>query len=382
MMTTVGGSWIKAAHVQAVLGLLTDAGQAAYVVGGCVRNDLLGQPVSDIDIATDAEPLRVVELAGRAGLKVVPTGIDHGTVTVIAEGIPHEVTTFRRDVETDGRRAVVRFSRSLVEDASRRDFTMNALYADAMGRVTDPVGGLADLAQRKVRFIGDAEARIREDYLRILRFFRFQAWYGDAMQGPDADGLAACAALADGVSRLSKERVGHEMRKLLSAPDPAPALASMQAAGVLGQILPGADSRVIAPLVHLENGRAASWLRRLAALGGSDLVNLLRLSRDEAGQMDAITKALGADAEPEALAYRYGRSAALAAVLIRAASLGADLPDSLDSRLDAGSRAQLPVTAQDLMPGLSGAALGQALRDVEDRWVASGFSLTRDDLLR
>ncbi|CAN0587043.1 unnamed protein product, partial [Ectocarpus sp. 12 AP-2014] len=193
------------------------------------------------------------ELARVAGLKPVPTGIDHGTVTVVADHDPFEITTFRRDVETDGRRAVVAFADTLDEDAKRRDFTMNALYARIDGTVIDPLGGLPDLRARRVRFIGDATDRIREDYLRSLRFFRFHAWYGNPDNGMDSDALAAIASHLDGLESLSRERVGAEMVKLLAARDPAPAVAAMRATGVLGRLLPGADDRALAPLIHLED---------------------------------------------------------------------------------------------------------------------------------
>ncbi len=216
----ITGEWLTNPHTQAVCHALENAGYQALFVGGCVRNALLGVPVGDIDIATDATPEVVTEIQTRAGFKVVPTGIDHGTVTVIAKGIPHELTTFRHDVETDGRRAVVAFSNNVADDARRRDFTMNALYADASGVVIDPLGGLGDLQAKHVRFIENADDRIREDYLRTLRFFRFHAWYGDPQGGLDQDGLAAIAQNLDGLDRLSHERVGAEMKKLLGAPGP------------------------------------------------------------------------------------------------------------------------------------------------------------------
>lgn len=225
---------------------------------GCVRNALLGAEASDIDIATDAHPERVVELAAGAGLKAIPTGIEHGTVTVVSGGIPHEITTFRRDVETDGRRATVAFSDTVSEDAARRDFTMNALYARPDGTLLDPLGGLPDLNARHVRFIGQAKDRIREDYLRSLRYFRFHAWYGDAAAGFDPDALDAIASNLDGLERLSRERVGAEILKLLAAPDPAPAIAAMRGAGVLGAVLPGADDRSLAVLVSLEQAADAA----------------------------------------------------------------------------------------------------------------------------
>ena len=222
----IGGDWAGAAPTQALLAALVAAGGEGFFVGGCVRNALMGRPVADIDIATALHPEAVSKAATAAGFRVVPTGIDHGTVTVIAGHVPHEVTTFRRDVETDGRRAVVAYSGDMAEDAARRDFTMNALYARADGTVIDPLGGLPDLLAHRVRFVGNAPARIREDYLRILRFFRFHAHYGDPEGGLDPEGLAACAELAGGLSGLSAERVSAELAKLLSAPDPAPSVAA------------------------------------------------------------------------------------------------------------------------------------------------------------
>ncbi|MGB3406471.1 MAG: CCA tRNA nucleotidyltransferase, partial [Jannaschia sp.] len=236
----IEADWLTAAGTQAVMAMLSQAGHQALGVGGCVRNALLRRPVADVDIATDALPRQVMDLARTAGFGAIPTGIDHGTVTVVVAGAPFEVTTFRRDVETDGRHAVVVFSRDVAEDAARRDFTMNALYARADGTVIDPLEGLADLRAGVVRFIGDPVERITEDYLRILRFFRFTAWYGDPATGLQPEGLAACAEHADGLARISAERIGQEMCKLLGAADPAPAVAAMARAGILARVLPGA----------------------------------------------------------------------------------------------------------------------------------------------
>lgn len=377
----IKGDWIRAPGTQAVLAMLTDAGHQGWLVGGCVRDALIGRPVADVDIATDARPERVVELAEAAGLRAVPTGINHGTVTLIADGKPHEVTTFRRDVETDGRRATVAYADRLEDDAARRDFTMNALYADAEGRVTDPVGGLADLAERSIRFVGDAETRVREDYLRILRFFRFHAWYGRPETGMDAEALAAIAANADGLDRLSKERIGHEMRRLLAAPDPAPALAAMQVSGVLSHVLPGADPRFVAPLVHLEpGGLKPNWLRRLAALGGAEAEESLRLSRQEAGALSLLREAVGSGAGPAEIAYRNGAAIARDAMLVRAAS-GLPLPPDWPTEIAKGAAARFPLSAADLMPALQGPALGRKLAELEARWIDSGFTLSREQLL-
>lgn len=374
----LAGDWLVRDATQSVCAMLRQGGFRALLVGGCVRNALLGQPVSDIDIATDATPDQVIAQAAAAGLRTVPTGVEHGTVTVIAHGTSHEVTTFRRDVETDGRHAVVAFSTDVAEDAARRDFTMNALYAEADGTVIDPLGGLPDLMARRVRFVGDPGARIGEDHLRILRFFRFQAWYGDPQQGPDAEALAACAALADGIDRLSRERVGAEMRKLLQAPDPAPAVAAMAQAGVLAHVLPGADARALAVLVHLEADVAPCWLRRLAVLGGE--VAGLRLSRAEIRMLERLRDNLGGGGAAE-LGYRHGIETGRDILLVRAALLGTPPPPGWQQDLARGAAAECPVRAADLMPALQGPALGARLREIEARWIASGFTLDRAALL-
>ena len=377
----VTGDWRTQPGTQALCAVLEGAGHRALFVGGCVRNALLGVPVADVDIATDALPSEVTRLAEGAGLRVVPTGIDHGTVTVIAEGVPHEVTTFRSDIETDGRRAVVAFATDIVEDAARRDFTMNALYADARGQVVDPLGGLPDLLARRVRFVGDPQHRIREDYLRILRFFRFHAHYGDPMQGLDAEGLAACAELADGLAGLSRERVGAEMRKLLAAPDPAPSVAAMAQAGVLVHAVPGADPRALAPLIHLEAGMPIRWQRRLAVIGGENPGEVLRLSRADTATVAALRAAAGGLLSPAALGWTLGPETGEDAVLARAALMESPLPPDWQADVARGAAARFPVVAADLMPALSGAALGKRLKELQILWLRSDLRLTRAQLL-
>ncbi len=376
-------AFLAAPGAQAVVAALARGSHRALFVGGCVRNALMDMAVSDIDIATDALPLQVTALAEAAGLAAHPTGIDHGTVTVVAHGVPHEVTTFRRDVLTDGRRAVVAFSDDIHDDAARRDFTMNALYAEADGTLVDPLGGLDDLRARRVRFVGDPHDRIAEDYLRILRFFRFHACYGAAGAPPDPQGLAACAAMAAGLSGLSRERIGHEMRRLLAAADPAPAVASMADAGVLDRVLPGAKPHGLAALAALERGLglAPEWPRRLALLVPVAPVEALKLSRAEARQLAAIAAA--GDAGPPAhAAYRHGAGAARDAALIAAACAGAEPPPGLLAEVARGAAAHLPVTAADLLPRHGeGPALGRALKALERRWIASDFTASRGELL-
>jgi len=329
----VSGTWLDQA--QPVFELLSQAGFQAWIVGGCVRDALLDRPVGDVDFATQALPEQVLSLAKDAKIRAIPTGIDHGTVTLIVGETPYEVTTFRRDVATDGRRATVAFAKDIKTDAQRRDFTLNALYADAAGQISDPLGGLVDLPARRIRFIGDAEMRIREDALRILRFFRFHAWIGQ--EGDiDAGGLAACAELSELTDVLSRERITTEMSKLLLAPNPAPAAASMAASGNLGRILPGADAALLAPLIAAEAGLAPSWLRRLAALGGAR--ERLRLSRAEQSHLDAISACLSDPAPRAVRAYLHGQSAATDAAMI--ASGGAPLEESALAEFERGAAAQ------------------------------------------
>ncbi|MEO0667712.1 MAG: CCA tRNA nucleotidyltransferase [Pseudomonadota bacterium] len=365
---------------QTVCRTLEDAGHKAYFVGGCVRNAVMGVAVSDVDIATDATPDDVMRVADAAGLRAVPTGIDHGTVTLVIDGTPFEVTTFRRDVATDGRRAVVAFSGDMEEDARRRDFTMNALYADRHGWVHDPVAGLADAQAQRVRFIDDPVQRIREDYLRILRFFRFSAWYADPGHGWDADALAAIADTLDGLSTLSAERVGTEMLKLLGAPDPAPAVAVMARVGVLGALLPGADDRLLGPVVHLGGTVSHDPITRLAALGGQDVADRLRLSRKQHKQLEATLTLAGTMRGLRALGHVGGIDAAKGAAVLRAATSGTPLPEGWMDDIAQGAEATFPVTAADL-PDLQGPALGQRLKALKQDWLASDLALSKAALL-
>ena len=376
----ISGSWMAHPATQGVCAALVAAGYRALFVGGCVRNALLDAPIADVDISTDALPETVSKIAENAGFKVIPTGIDHGTVTVVAGGIPHEVTTFRRDVETDGRRAVVAFSTRIEDDAMRRDFTMNALYAEADGAVIDPLGGLPDLLARRLRFVGQAEVRIREDYLRILRFFRFHAWYGDPAEGIDPEGLAACAAFSAGLETLSPERIGAEMRKLLAAPDPGPSLAAMAHAGILLRVLPGADARALPVLLHLEEARPPHWLRRLAVLGGEDPTDLWRLSRAESRDLGHIRDALREDDSPAVLGWKFG-ALAEHAVLARAALIGMPPPKGWEAEVARGQAAVFPIKAADLMPALQGPALGTRLKALEAAWLQSNLRAPRESLL-
>lgn len=383
-MTWISDSWIFEPSTQKVCAALTDDGATVLFVGGCVRNALLGAPVSDIDIATDATPDRVMRLAKDAGIRAIPTGIDHGTVTLVQDGIPHEITTFRRDVATDGRRAVVAFSTDVAEDAARRDFTMNALYARPDGEILDPLDGLPDLQARRVRFIGNARHRIQEDYLRSMRYFRFHAWYGDETAGLDPEALGAIAENLEGLESLSRERVGVELLKLLQAPDPAPAVAAMRITGVLNAILLGTDDRALALVVHTEisAGVDPDGIRRLAALGDIDPMAQLRLSKTQSGRLKRLrTAALDTSVMAAELAYRLGADLARDALIVRSALLEQPWDPNVEHQIALGAQAVFPVQAVDLMPEFQGQALGVQLKLLESLWIASGFTLERAELL-
>src|SRR6478735_11006 len=316
-----GAEWLTRPGTRAVFTALGPDGVETLAVGGAVRDTLLGLPVTQaVDLATTAEPEKVIALAERAGLKTVPTGIDHGTVTVIADGAPFEVTTLRRDVETYGRHAKIAFTTSWEEDAKRRDFTLNALYADRDGKVFDPLGGYGDLQAGRVRFIGDAEARIKEDYLRILRFFRFNAYYGKGDM--DEAGLKASVKLRGGLEQLSAERVAGEMRRILVAPQAARAVAALYDYGLLTGVIGGVPrlgrfERLVA--IGAANALAPDASLRLAALAvfvEEDVARLaerLRLSNAEQAVLAlAAEKGLVAGLPEETAAqsalYRLGPS--------------------------------------------------------------------------
>ena len=382
-MKRITENWITEPATQDVCAALTGGGALALFVGGCVRNTLIQASVSDIDIATDARPEQVVELVQRAGLKPIPTGIEHGTVTVVSGGIRHEVTTFRRDVETDGRRAVVTFSDAVGEDAARRDFSMNALYARPDGTILDPLEGLPDLQARRVRFIGEAKNRIREDYLRSLRYFRLHAWYGDAEAGFDTDALAAISANLVGLETLSRERVGTEMLKLLAAPDPAPSVAAMRTTGVLARLLPGSDDTALAVLMKLEQDACAvpESIRRLAAIVPPEVAKTLRLSRVQLQRLTRMRDEAMATTSVAELGYRYGAEGGLHKTLLRGAFLEQPWTDDVARALEQGAAASFPVKAVDLIPSFSGPALGAKLAELEARWISSKFTLNREELL-
>lgn len=392
-----GAEWLTRPETRRIFAALTADGGEARAVGGAVRNALMHTPVKDIDIATTALPEEVMRLAKAASLHAIPTGIEHGTVTVVADHVPFEVTTLRKDIETFGRHARVTFTTDWREDALRRDFTMNALYCSADGRVHDPLGGYADLAARRVRFIGDARARIREDYLRILRFFRFLAEYGNGA-APDAEGLAATIAEKDGLAGLSGERIHAELLRLLAARDAVAAMSAMREAGLAEPLLETpVDVARLARLARIEQTlqRPPDPILRLAALAvasGTDVPRLqerLRLSSAEtlrlahAAAIDAAFDPQTEERQAQAFLYRRG-AAAFADGALMAWVRSEDAPDSADRihRLRLPERWQvpeLPVRGADVIAlGISpGPEVGRVLASFESWWIAENFPLDR-----
>jgi poly(A) polymerase len=391
MTRRLDAPWMSAPATVAVMSALEAANGEARFVGGCVRDALLGRPVVDIDIATTLTPPQTIAALEAARLKAAPTGVEHGTVTAIAEGKPFEVTTLRRDVETDGRRAVVAFTDDWAEDAGRRDFRLNALYLELSGALHDPTGGgIADAEAGRIVFVGDAPTRIREDYLRILRFFRFFAWYGKG--APDPEGLAACKALAAGVEGLSGERLAKELLKLLAAADPVPAVRLMAGAGVLDRILPGApDVRRFEALAALSSDpllRLAALLpsERDALLAAASRLRLANAQRDRlvaTAPGDGLTgPGLSPVAARRAL-YALGVQAVRDRALLGSAADGREAWGVLLDEAEAWSPKRFPVRGADAQAlGLTqGPVLGRLLKAAEAWWIDQDFQPDREAVL-
>ncbi|MFZ4120133.1 MAG: CCA tRNA nucleotidyltransferase [Caulobacterales bacterium] len=385
--------WIKALETRAVMDALDQARDgASRFVGGCVRNGVLGLKADDIDIATQLTPPEVIAAVEAAGLKAFPTGIDHGTITVVADHKPFEITTLRRDVSTDGRRATVAFTTDWTEDAARRDFRLNALYADRDGVIFDPTGeGIADAKAGRIVFIGDAAQRLREDHLRILRFFRFSAWYGRGAL--DADGLAACAAQLESLADLSVERVWKELKKLVAAPDPRAALSAMTAAGIDPLVWPQA-SRLdrLHALINLEADAflPGDGLQRIAAAlpdaeAARALSAALKLANDErdrlvgahthGGRVVSFMSLL----EVRRVLYRIGQEAFLDQVAMAWADDGREKTTpqwrALMALAQGWTRPTFPLTgAQVISAGVApGPLVGEVMREVESWWIDADF---------
>ncbi|MEQ7873091.1 CCA tRNA nucleotidyltransferase [Sphingomonas sp. ASV193] len=371
-------AWLARPGIRRLLGALDAAEGSCRFVGGAVRDTLLGRAIEDLDLATLHVPDAVVSRLSAARVKTVPTGIEHGTITAVSSGTVVEVTTLRSDVSTDGRRATVAFTDDWAADASRRDFTINALYADPFtGQIFDYFDGLADIAARRVRFIGDPLARIAEDHLRILRFFRFHARFGAG--APDAAGLAACAARANDLMALSRERIADELTKLLAVPDPSPTIAIMLDAGIFAPVLPeivaDAPARIAAlARAETEAGARHAPLRRLAAMLPPDpelataIAARLKLSNKAKKRLGLAVAALDPAENPRALAYAVGTEAAVDRLLLAGRPVEA-------ADIAAWPIPRLPISGGGLIArGVpEGPEVARTLRAIDRAWVAAGF---------
>ncbi|MDA0362524.1 MAG: CCA tRNA nucleotidyltransferase [Proteobacteria bacterium] len=380
MKLRVGG-WIHDPDLQTIFHMFIEAGHKIYCVGGCVRNSLLQEPIEDIDLATTAKPLEIIKLAKNTGLRSIPTGFSHGTVTVICNKKSFEVTTFRDDIKTDGRHAEIVFSNDILIDAQRRDFTINALYADTDGYILDPLNSLKDIKSKTVRFINDPNKRILEDNLRILRFFRFYAWYGNLHQGLHSDDLKACRENREKIKSLSKDRVGGELKKLLSAPNPEPALLAMKTVGILEIVLPNANIKKIPSLVILEKEIDINWISRMYIIGATIPKGLWSMSKKENNFFTLLETFLAGDETTAHISYLHGRDVAFQVSLLRGALYSIKLSNSLEADIERGINALFPITSGDLIPEFNGKELGDKLRALKLTWLKSNFSLTKDELL-
>jgi poly(A) polymerase len=386
--------WLTDSAVQRVLAALAQAGGEARIAGGAVRNALMGEPIADIDIATTLAPEEVVEVGEAARFGVHPTGIEHGTVMLVAGGRPFEVTTLRVDIETFGRKARVAFTDSWEADARRRDFTMNALYCSAEGEIFDPVEGYPDILRRRVMFVGDPEERIKEDFLRILRYFRFQARYG--VRARHEASLKACVKLKAGLDRLSAERIRQEFFKLLVGPRAVPVLWLMAQHHVLEHILPhGDDFQPIARMVRIDDflKLAPDPLLRLVLVAEDALAlrERLKLTNAETERLKSLARHPAPDPklrphERRVVLYQMGKQAFRDAVRLAWARSKASVNNGgwrqLLAAADDWLRPVFPLNGNDLIArGVTGSAVGEALRQLEDWWITSDFQPDKNALL-
>lgn len=376
--------WQDDARLRRLIDAISDAGGTARLVGGCVRDWLYGRKVGDLDLATDLVPDQVTDALLAADFKVIPTGVDHGTVTAVHEGQSFEITTLRHDLQTNGRHATVGFTSDWSEDARRRDFTVNAMYADFDGTLHDPTGlGRRDLSDRMLRFVGEPEERIREDYLRILRFHRFASQIGFQQ---DEGGLAACARLYEGLKQLSAERIWQEMRRLLAGEHRSAVLARMAQDGTLAVILP--EATLSGWQERLPSQDALLMLAAMTEKDAASVARRWKLSKAEAGRLEAATRGSGGESalqihELRRLAWYEGVRAAKDRMTIDAARSGADCASNI-MLLQRWIEPVFPVSGRDVLDqGFSaGPHVGDLLRQVEKWWVERDFEPDRDTCLK
>ena len=348
-----------------------------------MRDALLGNAPNDVDFATDAKPDTVISLATEYGMDVNLIGVVFGVTMAIVDGRTFSITSFRRDIENDGLHPVVEFSDSIEEDARRRDFTINALYADTTGLVIDPLNSIDDLWCRKVRFIGDPEQRIREDYIRMLRFFRIFATIGDSENGLDSAAIEAISKLSHTIGLTSRHRVGKEMVRLLQSEKPSTCLKAMQKTGLLEEILPGAEIRLVEDLERAENrnGVRPDGIRRLALIGGENAAFRLALTNQEASRLERLSMGMSGSGSIFSIGHQYGGNEAVNIALLTSVVNGTVPERGFKRKAEYAAKATFPIRATDLMPELAGSSLGEKLAELRQIWYDSECRMDRATLL-
>ena len=375
--------WLRNPSAQKLSKLYKSFGYQVLFVGGCVRNTILKMPVTDIDLATDAQPEKIIKIAKENNIRFVPTGLAHGTITLIIDNKNYQITTFRTDFDHDGRYAKVEFTESLLLDASRRDLTINALYCNHVGEVIDPLNGLNDIKKQKIKFIGNPNERIKEDNLRILRFFRFQAIYGNKNLEIDSIALEACHNHKSKLAALSKERITSELRKILSAPNPLEVIIKMNETGVLNELFQKVSIDSLEAYLKTEEKFKINinWLGRLLSLQVTQEEESLKLTRCEFKFLKQTKSAIENQIHVLEFSYYNGVENGKIYSILQNFRHNIILSKNLLNQINSLATKKFPITAKDLMPEISGKKLGEALRSLEDRWIKSNFTLSKKDLL-
>ena len=375
--------WLRNPSAQKLSKLYKSFGYQVLFVGGCVRNTILKMPVTDIDLATDAQPEEIIKIAKENNIRFVPTGLAHGTITLIIDNKNYQITTFRTDFDHDGRYAKVEFTESLLLDASRRDLTINALYCNHVGEVIDPLNGLDDIKKQKIKFIGNPNERIKEDNLRILRFFRFQAIYGNKNLEIDSIALEACHNHKSKLAALSKERITSELRKILSAPNPLEVIIKMNETGVLNELFQNVSIDSLEAYLKTEEKFKINinWLGRLLSLQVTQEEESLKLTRCEFKFLKQTKSAIENQIHVLEFSYYNGVENGKIYSILQNFRHNIILSKNLLNQINSITTKKFPITAKDLMPEISGKKLGEALRSLEDRWIKSNFTLSKKDLL-
>lgn len=376
-------NWLNQPSAQCLSKAFKNYGHQALFVGGCVRNSILKVPVTDIDMATDALPETIIRISKENNFKFIPTGLTHGTITIIIDKIAYQITTFRSDIANDGRHAKVEFTTSLLLDASRRDLTINALYCDSNGKIIDPLNVLKDLNNRIIKFIGDPNKRIAEDYLRILRFFRFQAIYGNELLEINLPALNACRENKSKLVTLSKERKTSELRKLFSSNNPTRTIIKMIDTGILNQLFESCSVNSFVSYIKAEKKYKIkiNWIGRLLSLQGSNIEEVLTLTRRELKMIKYTKKAIKQNMPIFEFSYYNGMEYGIMYLLLQHGMKKTILNKISINKVSSIVTRKFPVTAKDLMPKLKGKKLGDELKKLESQWIKSDFTLNKNQLL-